>query len=71
MGFLYLLTTINLLKKYGTGSGQTSYSTLILKGFKDSRLFIEFDSDNNFTGRTTWNNLPEDEQACVFPDSVD
>lgn len=30
------------------------------------RKFIEFDSSNNFTGRTNWDDQPEGDQACIF-----
>jgi len=33
--------------------------------------FMEFDSSNNFNGRTTWNNQAEGDQACVFLDNRD
>ena len=41
------------------------------KKLERQQAFIEFDSDNNFTGRTTWNNQPEEDQACVFLDRLD
>jgi Fe-S-cluster containining protein len=30
--------------------------------------YMEFDSNNNFSGRTNWNDQPEEDQACAFLD---
>ena len=30
--------------------------------------YIEFDSSNNFNGRTAWDDQPEDDRSCVFLD---
>lgn len=33
--------------------------------------FITADADGNFTGETTWNDQPEEDQACAFLDRTD
>jgi Fe-S-cluster containining protein len=33
--------------------------------------YIEFDANNNFSGRTTWNDQSEEDQPCIFLDKSD
>lgn len=39
--------------------------------FERQQKYIEFDSYNNFTGRTTWDDQVGEDQSCVFLDSDD